>query len=146
MAGLTKEETRTFLELLAEVPDYRKGNAVKYKLNEVLFVGIFAILCGANTYTGMSLFGETHEEALRKYVGLETGIPSHDVFGDIFSRVDIKAVEKCFEIFLQEYRNRRNGEKRDYVVAMDGKTVRKSGKYGLRRGISRGSYCRLLER
>lgn len=127
MAGLTKEETRTFLELLAEVPDYRKGNAVKYKLNEVLFVGIFAILCGANTYTGMSLFGETHEEALRKYVELKTGIPSHDVFGDIFSRVDIKAVEKCFEIFLAEYRNRRSAGKRDYVVAMDGKTVRKSG-------------------
>lgn len=125
MAGLTKEETRTFLELLAEIPDYRKGNAIKYKLDEILFVGIFAILCGANTYTGMALFGETHEEALRKYVELENGIPSHDVFGDVFSRVDIKAVEKCFLVFLQEYKNGK--EKSDYVVAMDGKTVRKSG-------------------
>ena len=62
MATLTKEETKTFLELLAEVPEYRKGNAIKYKLEDILFLGIFAILCGANSYTGMALFSELHRE------------------------------------------------------------------------------------
>ena len=66
LAGLTNEETRTFLELLAEIPNYRKGNAIKYKLDEILLVGIFAILCGANTYNGIEAIGvydaETHEK------------------------------------------------------------------------------------
>lgn len=122
MATLTKEETKTFLELLAEVPEYRKGNAIKYKLEDILFLGIFAILCGANSYTGMALFSELHREELKKYLTLENGTPSHDVFGDVFSRVDKKAVEECFKIFLRQYKSGK-----DTVVALDGKTVRRSG-------------------
>ena len=122
MATLTKEETKTFLELLSEVPEYRKGNAIKYKLEDILFLGIFAILCGANTYTGMALFSELHKEELKKYLTLENGTPSHDVFGDVFSRVDKKAVEECFKIFLRQYKSGK-----DTVVALDGKTIRRSG-------------------
>jgi len=54
--ALTKEESKTFLELLEEIPEHRKGNAIRYKLSEVLFIGIFAILCGANTYTPVYKF------------------------------------------------------------------------------------------
>ena len=102
--GMTKAETKTFLELLAEVPDERKGNAIKYELRDVLFLGIFSILCGADTYTGMQTFLELYIEELRKYLALPNGIPSHDVFGDIFSRVDTKAIENCFEVFTNSIR------------------------------------------
>ena len=85
---MTKEEQKTFLELLAEIPEFRKGNAIKYSLRDVLFLAIFAILCGADTYTGMHTFSELHIQELRKYLELPEGIPSHDVFGDIISRVD----------------------------------------------------------
>lgn len=121
---MTKAETKTFLELLAEVPDERKGNAIKYELRDVLFLGIFSILCGAETYTGMQTFSELHIEELRKYLSLPNGIPSHDVFGDIFSRVDTKAIENCFEVFTNGIRE---GEAKDRVIALDGKTVRRSG-------------------
>ena len=33
---MTKAATKTLLELLAEVPDYRKGNAIKYVLRDIL--------------------------------------------------------------------------------------------------------------
>ena len=88
-----------------------------------LFLGMFAILCGAETYTGMQVFGELHLEELRQYLELPNGVPSHDVFGDVFSRVDIKAVEKCFQIFIESIK----GENKDRVVALDGKTIRRSG-------------------
>ena len=121
--AMTKAETKTLLELLAEVPEHRKGNAVKYALRDVLFLGIFAILCGAETYTGMHAYAKLHLEELRKYLELPNGVPSHDVFGDIFSRVDTAAVGKCFKIFTDSIRE---GEETDYVVALDGKTVRRS--------------------
>ena len=120
---MTKAETKTLMELLAEVPEHRRGNAIKYALRDVLFLGIFAILCGAETYTGMQTFSELHLEELRKYLELPNGVPSHDVFGDIFSRVDTAAVGKCFKVFTDSIKA---GEGTDYVVAMDGKTVRRS--------------------
>ena len=98
---MTKAENKTFLALLEEVPEYRKGNAIKYSLRDVLFLAIFAILCGAETYTGMQVFSELHINELRKYLELPNGIPSHDVFGDILSRVDIKAVNECFRVFTE---------------------------------------------
>ena len=121
--AMAKAETKTLLALLAEVPEHRKGNAIKYSLRDVLFLGIFAILCGAETYTGMSTFSELHITELRKYMELPHGIPSHDVFGDIFSRVDKEAVSKCFQLFVNTIMM---GEDEDYVVALDGKTVRRS--------------------
>ena len=120
---MTKAETKTLLELLAEVPEHRTGNAIKYALRDVLFLGIFAILCGAETYTGMHTFSELHLEELRKYLELPNGVPSHDAFGDIFSRVDTAAVGKCFKLFTDSIKE---GEGTDYVVSLDGKTVRRS--------------------
>ena len=120
---MNKAEEKTLLALLGEVPDYRKGNAIKYSLRDVLFLAIFAILCGAETYTGMHTFCELHIVELRKYLELPNGIPSHDVFGDIISRVDVKAVDQCFQIFTEQIRMR--GMK-DAVVALDGKTIRRS--------------------
>ena len=120
--ALTKAETKTFLELLGEVPEHRKGNAIKYSLRDVLFLATFAILCGAETYTGMQTFSELHIKELRKYLELPRGIPSHDVFGDILSRVDIKGVNACFQIFTENLK----WEQKDMVVALDGKTIRRS--------------------
>lgn len=120
---MTKAETKTLIQLLAEIPEHRKGNAIKYALKDVLFLGIFAILCGAETYTGMQTFSELHLEELRKYLELPNGVPSHDAFGDIFSRVDKAAVGECFRIFTESIKQ---GEGTDYVVALDGKTIRRS--------------------
>ena len=120
---MTKAETKTFLELLAEVPEHRKGNAIKYSLRDVLFLGIFAILCGAETYTGMETFSKLHINELRKYLELPHGIPSHDVFGDILSRVDIAAVNECFKVFTESIKTQ---NLQDPVVALDGKTIRRS--------------------
>ena len=124
---MNKAETKTFLELLAEIPDYRKGNAIKYDLSEILLIGIMAILCGADTYTGMQLWGETHIAELRKIIELNEGIPSHDVFGDVFSRIDINAVNNCFNAWLYGIKEKLSGDNESSsVVAIDGKTVRRS--------------------
>ena len=102
-------ERKTLLELLAEMPDYRKGNAIKHNLSDILAIGILAIMCDADTFTGMQLFGETHKEALSKILELPHGIPSHDVFGDVFSRVDPKSVGRCFELWSEDMKARLTG-------------------------------------
>lgn len=102
--------------------DHRVGNAIKHNLVEILAIGILAILCNANTFVGMQLFSETHEQELRELRELLHGIPSHDVFGDVFSRLDTAALERCFEDWIA----RMNGALERKHIAIDGKTIRRS--------------------
>lgn len=97
---MNKSEQKTLLELLSELPDHRKGNAVRHRLTDILAIGLLAILCNADTFVGMQLFGQTHEKELREILALPHGIPSHDVFGDVFSRLDTAALEHCFQEWI----------------------------------------------
>ena len=120
---MNKTETKLFMELLSEIPDYRRGNAVRHNLNEVLAITILGLLCNANTLTGLERFGKTHEEELREYFELPYGIPSHDTFGDILGKIDYAAVEQVFRKWLKEIR----GTIEPKNIAIDGKTIRRSG-------------------
>lgn len=119
---MNRSENKTLLELLSELPDHRVGNAIKHNLTDIVAIGILAILCNANTFVGMQLFGETHEQELRELLELPNGIPSHDVFGDVFSRLDTAALEKCFEEWIAGMQDTLNQKH----IAIDGKTIRRS--------------------
>ena len=119
------------LRLLNEIPDCRKGNAIKHKLIDILTIGILAMLCYADTFTGMQEFGEIHKEELSQFLELPHGIPSHDVFRNVLSHLDADSTAKCFELRLTslkaELSSQSSGARNDHVVAFDGKVIRKSG-------------------
>lgn len=119
---MNKSESKTLLELLGELPDHRSGNAIRHNLTDIIAIGLLAILCNADTFVGMQLFGETHEAELRELLELPHGIPSHDVFGDVFSRLDTAALERCFEEWTAGMR----GALERKHIAIDGKTIRRS--------------------
>ena len=120
---MNKTETKLFIDLLSEIPDYRRGNAVRHNLNEVLAIAKLGLLCNANTLTGLERFGKTHEQELREYFELPYGISSHDTFGDILGRIDYAAVEQVFRKWLKEKRGTMEAKN----IAIDGKTIRRSG-------------------
>ena len=70
----------------------------------------------------MELFGKSKEEWFRTFLELPQGIPSHDTFGDVFSRLDPEQFRRCFMEWTQAVADLLPGE----VVAIDGKTVRRS--------------------
>jgi len=117
---MNKSEQRTLLELLGELRDHRVENAIRHQLKDIIAKGNLSILCNANTFVGIQLFGENHEKELRKVLEMPNGIPSHDVFGDVFSRLDTSALEQCFEEWVA-------GMRRAFIhIAVDGKTIRRS--------------------
>ena len=71
----------------------------------------------------METFSNLHIKELREYLELPHGIPSHDVFGDILSRVNIEAVNECFKVFTESIRTQ---NLKEAVIALDGKTIRRS--------------------
>ena len=68
------------------------------------------------------MFGRNKEEWFRTFLELPGGIPSHDTFGQVFSRLDPEQFQSCFMGWTQEVAQLAQGE----VVAIDGKTVRRS--------------------
>ena len=43
---------------------------------------------GAGMWVHVEMFGKSKEDWFRAFLDLPHGIPSHDTFGDVFSRLD----------------------------------------------------------
>jgi len=98
-----------------------KGNFF-YPLQEILFLSISAVISGADGWVSISEFGKAKLSWLRKYFPFENGIPSHDVLGTLFARLDHKEFSHCFSNWTASISDFTDGE----VVAVDGKSIRKS--------------------
>jgi predicted transposase YbfD/YdcC len=109
--------------MLEGVPDYRKGNAIRHKLSDILMIGLLTIICNGNDYMAMTLFGETHESVLREFLELPHGIPSEDTFERVFTRLNPRALAAVFLDWIQELKGIIN-------VGIDGKTIRRSRSKG----------------
>lgn len=110
-----------FSEYFSSLEDPRrinKGNYF-YPLLEIVFLTISAVISGADSWTMVQQFGESKEEWLRKYFPFENGVPSHDVIGKFFARLDHKTFSNCFTNWISSITSFTKGE----VVAIDGKTI-----------------------
>lgn len=101
--------------------DPRAANA-SYPLLEILFVALAAVLCGAKSCTDMSDFGRRKINLLRRFVPLEKGVPSHDVFSDVFRMLDPIAFERVFRNFVSAFA-KFHGLDLSGVFAVDGKSL-----------------------
>lgn len=113
-----------FASLFASVPDPRAAN-VRHPLNTVLFIGLAAVLCGAETCQDMADFGVSKHKLIKSMVALPYGTPSHDVFSNVFRHIDPEAFERVFTTFAAAFGKAISG-----VVAIDGKAVRGAYKRG----------------
>jgi predicted transposase YbfD/YdcC len=111
-----------FRKAFRRLPDPRADNA-RHDLLEVLCIALAAVLCGAESCSDMADFGESKEELLRLFLGLEHGIPSHDTFSRVFRLLKPDAFERAFRRFMAAFAEA-NGLKLTGVVAVDGKALR----------------------
>jgi hypothetical protein len=79
-------------------------------------------MVGGDGFQDMELFGQSKREWLEGFLDLSNGIPSHDTFGRVFSRLDPKQFLQCFLSWTQSVSELTQGT----VVSLDGKTVRAS--------------------
>ena len=88
---------------------------------EILLIGLCTVLCGGETCTDMVRFGRAKHTFLEEVLTLRHGIPSHDTFSRVFRLLDPAQFQACFLTFMRRFAEGCQG-----VVALDGKTLRRS--------------------
>lgn len=109
-------------EHFAGLEDPRAEHLNDHTLLDIITIAICAVICGAEGWTDVELFGNERLAWLRQFLKLEHGIPSHDTFGRVFARLDPVPFEQCFLSWVGAVFQVTEGQ----VVAIDGKTVRRS--------------------
>ena len=110
-------------ERFSDLSDPRTGRAKRHELIDVVVIAISAVICGADSWVDVEMYGKSKRDWLDRFLSLPNGIPSHDTFGRVFARLDPKRFERCFRQWVETVSEVMEGE----VVAIDGKSVRGSG-------------------
>jgi len=106
----------------AVLPDPRIERTKRHQLLDIITIAICAVLCGADSWVDVEVFGQAKLTWLRTFLALPNGIPSHDTFGRVFAALDPQHFEQCFLAWVRAVVTHTEGE----VVALDGKTLRRS--------------------
>ena len=111
-----------FLNHFKDMPDPRQRGKVMYPLEEILLLALLAVLAGAESFVDIARFGRMKLGLLRRFRPFLDGTPSHDHLGDIFAALDAEQFQRCFVAWTASLIGVPEG-----VVAIDGKTLRRSG-------------------
>ncbi len=111
-------------EYFSVVPDPRRQSGLtRHLLSEILGLALCVMLCGADDFVEMALFGRERLEFLRERLGfvLQNGVPSHDTLNRVFKRLDPSALEKCLLGWVDQWQQQQQRH-----LCIDGKVARGS--------------------
>ena len=112
-------------DVFVSITDPRQAKKVEHDLVELLVVAVNAVLVGADTFVEIELWAKERLDWLRGYLRLKHGVPSHDTFGRLFGLIDPDEFESAFRRWVSGILPVLGP---DTVIALDGKTSRRSGK------------------
>ncbi len=113
------------MDVFVGIRDPRQAKKVEHDLVELLVIAVCGVLAGADDFVEIEEWAKEKRDWFKRYLRLEHGIPSHDTFGRVFAAIDADAFGAAFRRWVSSIVP--NLEK-DEVVAIDGKTSRRSGK------------------
>src|SRR6516164_9975156 len=116
-----------FLDYFSGLADPRQRGKVLYPLDEIMLLVLCGELAGADGFADIELWGETHVDFLRRFLPFAQGIPCHDVLNDVFNALDHEAFRNAFVAWAESLRAAVPDLAGPEVVAIDGKTSRRSG-------------------
>ncbi|BAY14058.1 transposase ISAs1 family protein (plasmid) [Calothrix sp. NIES-2098] len=99
--------------------DPRVDRTKRHKLIDILTIAICAVICGADSWVAIELYGCTKYEWLKTFLELPNGIPSHDTFARVFAQLDTQKFQECFLSWMRTIQKITSAE----IVAIDGKTL-----------------------
>ena len=117
------DEWQSSLEdCFGDLADPRVVGRCDHKLLDIIMIAICGVLCGADSWVGIETVGKAKESWFRQFLDPEHGSPFHDPFGYVFAKIDHEA----FQTHLVHWVARVFQVTQGQVVAIDGKTARRS--------------------
>ena len=110
----------------SELTDPRVERTKAHMLEDILFIAIASVICGAESWNDMENFGKAKQEWLRTFLRLPEGIPSHDTFNRVFSALNSEELESSFIAWTRSVAELTDNE----VISIDGKSMRGTREYG----------------
>lgn len=117
--------TNRFFEFLAhfvELSDPRVDRGRNHCLKEMVALAICGTICGADSWADIERFAKSNVNWFRQFLELPNGVPSHDTFGRVFSRLDTGEFYNCVMNWIQAL----DLPLKDCSINIDGKTLRRS--------------------
>lgn len=105
-----------------DLRDPRVEGRCDHNLIDMIIIAVCGVISGADSWVGIETYGKAKQCWLSTYLNLENGIPSHDTFGDLFSRLDSEVFQAGFSRWVESIFTLTSGQ----VIAIDGKTARRS--------------------
>ena len=114
------------IKYFSNLTDPRIERTKEHLLDDILFIAIASVICGAESWNDMENYGKSKEAWLKGFLKLPNGIPSHDTFNRVFSTLDPQELETCFLDWVKSVAEITKGE----VISIDGKSIRGSKEKG----------------
>ncbi|MHC6204172.1 ISAs1 family transposase [Breznakiellaceae bacterium SP9] len=117
-----KAARKPIIAYFSEVKDPRtnRNKLMKYPLVEVIVITILAVISSAKGWEDIERYGNAKRKWLEKFLPLEHGIPKHDVYRPVFSKLNPHEIETCFMNWVRDIKASIDRE----IIAIDGKSVR----------------------
>ena len=114
----------SFQDYFATLTDPRCPNAPnsRHLLMDILIIAVCAVIGGAEGWEDIEEYGKAQAEWFADLLDLPHGIPGHDTFRRVLSRLDPEELTQCFIAWTQALSEASGGD----IVSIDGKTLRHS--------------------
>jgi predicted transposase YbfD/YdcC len=116
---MPKKPLEAIEEHFSKVTDPRKDRTKDHKLIDIIAIAICAVICGAEGWVDIELYGKSKQDWLRTFLELPNGIPSHDTFGRVFSLLDAQQFQLAFYEWVWAVNDIIQGQ----IINIDGKCL-----------------------
>lgn len=120
--AMRKKPLEAIEEHFSKVTDPRVDRTKEHKLIDMIGIAICAVICGAEGWTDIENFGNSKLPWLKTFLELPNGIPSHDTFGRVFSRINAQEFQRAFSEWVWAVNEIVQGQ----IINLDGKQLRGS--------------------
>ncbi len=109
-------------EHFGNMEDPRRDQGKRHQLLDIIAMTIRAVIGGAEGWSDVELLVQCKYEWFQRFLDLPNGVPCPDTFARVFARIDPEQFRNCFMDWVSSV----NRLTQDQVVAVDGKTLRRS--------------------
>lgn len=112
----------SFHDYFATLTDPRCPHAPnsRHQLMDILVIAVCAVICGAEGWEDMEEYGKSQAAWFTDLLDLPSGIPGHDTFRRVLSRLDPEELPQCFIAWTAALSDVSQGD----IVSIDGQTLR----------------------